>query len=83
MKFKLPFGLTGIYGYLAVGLLILALLASIIFGVRSCKEIDQSNKNVLINSGVTAERSAEQTKVIHDVSEAQNAIEHPTKSTPQ
>jgi len=73
-----PFGLTGIWGWVVVGLAALALVAAITVGVRGCKQIEQDADNILIESGVTKERSESQGKVIEDVKQAQDAVNNPT-----
>ena len=75
---KLPFGLTGVWGYVAAGIAVLALVAAIVLGVKGCKEIDQSNKNVLVNAGIDKERSQGQSEVINHVQEAHNAVTNAT-----
>jgi len=75
---KLPFGLTGIWGYVVVGLVALGLVAAIVLGVKSCKQIDQENNNTLVNAGVTQERSQSQSEVINHVEAAHNAVANPT-----
>lgn len=75
---RLPFGLTGIWGWVAAGLAALALVAAITVGVRGCKQTESDADNVLIDLGVTKERAAEQGKVIEDVKQAQDAVANPT-----
>lgn len=77
---KLPFGLTGVWGYVVVGLVALGLVAAIVLGVKSCKQIDQQNNNTLVNAGVTQERSQSQSEVINDVQTAHNAVTNPTSN---
>jgi hypothetical protein len=77
---KLPFGLTGIWGYLAIGLAALAFIAVIVGGVKACKQIDQENDNTLVNAGITQERSQGQAEVINHVQEAHNAVNNPTSN---
>lgn len=75
---KLPFGLTGIWGYVVTGLIALSLIASIVLGIKSCKEVDQQNYNTTFNSGVTQEREASQSETINAVKNANEARDTPT-----
>jgi hypothetical protein len=77
---KLPFGLTGIWGYAVIGIVVLALIAAIVLGVKSCKEIDQENYNTTVNSGVTQEREASQSETINAVKNANEARNTPTSN---
>jgi hypothetical protein len=75
---NLPFGLTGIKGFLIAGLAVLALVAVIVMGVKGCKEIDQENYNTTVNSGVIKEREASKGVVINHVEQANDAVRNPS-----
>lgn len=77
---KLPFGLTGVWGYVAAGIAVLALVAAIVLGVNSCKKIDQQNDNTLVNSGAIKEREASQGETINAVQNANDAVANPTSN---
>jgi hypothetical protein len=64
--------------YLVYGLVALGLVAAIVIGVKQCKQIDQENDKVLVNSGVDQERSRGQSEVINHVEQAQDAVRNPT-----
>lgn len=69
-----------IWKYVGAGVLVLALVAAIIFGVKGCKQIDQENNNAIYNNGVVAEQSASREEVINHVQEARNAVDRPTSN---
>lgn len=77
---KLPFGLTGMWGYLIMGLAALALVASIVLGVNSCKKTDQENRRILVNSGEVLERSHSQSETINAIEKANDAVTNPTSN---
>ena len=77
---RLPFGLTGVWGYVTVGVLALALLATIVLGVNSCKKTDQTNRSILVNSGEVLERSKTQAEVINNAKKANDAVTNPTST---
>lgn len=66
--------------YVVTGILILALIAATVFGVRGCSKDEREENNQLIEVGKTIEREAGQTKVIKDVEEAINAVDNPTSA---
>jgi hypothetical protein len=70
--------LTGIWRFIVPGVLALALVAAIVFGVRGCKEDEREENNQLINTGELIERGEANRKVIDDVQEARNAVDNPT-----
>lgn len=70
--------LVGWQRYAVFGLFALLLVAAIVMGVKSCKEIDQENDNMLVNSGEVLERNKGNERVINDVQEARDAVERPT-----
>lgn len=72
--------LTGIWRFIVPGVLVLALVAAIVFGVRSCQENERAENNQLINTGELIERGAASEEVIRDVEEARNAVDNPTSN---
>ena len=74
------FGLTGVWAYVVVGVFALALVATIVLGVKSCKQIDQQNHNAVVNTGVVQEREATHAEVINHVEAAHNAVTNPTSN---
>jgi hypothetical protein len=72
------FGLTGIWGYVASGVIVLALVAAIVFGVRGCQQDERAENNQMINTGVTQEREAGHKEVINHVEQAKDAVTNPT-----
>lgn len=70
--------LTGIWRFIVPGVLVLALIAAIVFGVKSCQEDERAENNQLINTGELIERGAASEEVIKDVEEARNAVDNPT-----
>jgi hypothetical protein len=67
-----------LWKYIGYGLLALAFVAAIVLGIKQCKQIDQSNKNVLVNAGVATERANTQGEVINAVQNANDAVERPS-----
>lgn len=80
---KLPFGLTGIWGYLVLGLLALGLIAAIVGGAKSCKQTDADQDNQLVNAGVSQERAQSQGKALDNVKKADDAVRAPTADDEQ
>lgn len=80
---KLPFGLTGIWGYAAIGIAALLLIALIVGGIKGCKQIGADQDNQLINAGVATERAQTQGKVLNNVEAARNAVNAPTPADQQ
>ena len=70
--------LTGPWRYVVLGVLVLALVAAIVFGVRGCQEDERQENNQLINTGEIIEREAGQREVINHVEEARDAVTNPT-----
>lgn len=69
---------TGITRYILFGVGALLLIAAIVLGVKGCKEIDQENRNQLVNSGEIIEREKGQAEAINAIQNANNAVERPT-----
>jgi hypothetical protein len=67
-----------IWRYIGYALLAAALVAAIVIGVKQCKQIDQENKNVLVNAGIDKERSQGQGEVLNHVEKANDAARAPT-----
>jgi hypothetical protein len=74
------FGLTGIWRYVVPGVIALALIAAIVLGVKSCKEIDQENNNQLVNYGEVLSTSQSQGETINAVQNANDARTNPTSN---
>lgn len=72
--------MTGPWRYVLYGLVALALVAAIVAGVRSCKQIEQENDKALVNSGEVRERSRGQAEVINHVEQAKDARDNPTNA---
>jgi hypothetical protein len=72
------FGLTGIWGYVASGVIVLALVVLIVFGVRGCAQDERVEDNQMINTGQTIEREAGHQEVINHVEQAKDATTNPT-----
>lgn len=64
--------------YIGIAVLALALIAAIVFGVRSCKQIDSNGDNILINAGADKIQSRQQGEVINALQTAHDAVQHPT-----
>jgi hypothetical protein len=69
---------TGIFRYIAIGLVALALVAAIVLGVKGCKQIDANSNNQLVNAGSSEQKAADQGEVLNHVSQAQNAVANPS-----
>jgi hypothetical protein len=74
---KIPM-IPSIWKYIGMGLIALALVASIVFGVRGCAQDEREENNQLVNQGVVIEREAEQREVLNNVKEARDAVDNPT-----
>lgn len=70
--------LTGPWRFIVPGVLVLALIAAIIFGVRGCKEDEREENNQFINTGEIIEREAGHREVINNVEKARDAVDNPT-----
>lgn len=68
----------GPWKYVLYGVIALALVAAIVMGVKSCKQIDQQNDNALVTAGETKERERGQSEVINHVEQAQDATRNPS-----
>jgi hypothetical protein len=72
------FGLTGIYKYLAIGVAVLALVAVIVTGVVSCKKVDSTNRNQVVQSGIDHATVVSQGEVLNHVQKANDAVLAPS-----
>jgi Na+-transporting NADH:ubiquinone oxidoreductase subunit NqrC len=66
--------------YVVLGILALALIASIVVGVRGCKQDERDENNQMVNSGQMIEREAGQREVINAVKNANEARDNPTSN---
>ena len=73
-------GIASPWSYILTGLLALGLVAAIVFGVKSCKEIDQDNNNAIFNNGVAAEQLNSQGETLNAVQNANDAVRNPTSN---
>lgn len=64
--------------YIGMGLAVLALIATIVFGVRGCAQDERKENKEILEVGKTVEREKGQAKVIEDVEKAINAVDNPT-----
>lgn len=74
---KLP-SIPNPWKYVGMGLATLALIAAIVFGVRSCAQDERAENNQLIEIGQTVERDKGNQEVINSVKEANDAVTNPT-----
>ena len=70
--------LTGPWRFIVPGILVLALIAAIVFGVKSCTEDERAENNQLVNTGELIERGAAHQEVINHVEKARDAVDAPT-----
>lgn len=64
--------------YIGTAIIVLALIATIVLGVRGCAQDERDENNELMNYGIVVEREAGQAEVINDVEQAQDAVRAPT-----
>lgn len=69
-----------LWKYVVTGIIVLALLATTVFGVRGCAKDEREENNQLIEIGQTKERDRGNQEVINDVKEAQDVVANPTSS---
>lgn len=72
--------LTGIWRYVVPGVLVLALIAAIVFGVRGCAQDEREENNQILNTGELIERGKSNSEVINNVEKARDAVDNPTGS---
>jgi hypothetical protein len=71
--------LTGIWRFIVPGVLVLALVAAIVFGVRGCKEDEREENREIQNTGELVERGKASGEVINAIENANDAVERPSE----